>query len=209
MFENRKDAGIRLARLLDEYRGKDVLVLAVPRGGVEVGYEIARHLHAELGLVVARKLPFPDQPEAGFGAIAEDGSIYMSAHASLLPESTVERVLAVQKEEIKRRVRVLRGDRAAPKIEGRTAILVDDGIAVGSTMRACIAMCKNRGASAIVVAVPVAGSDAVARIGALVDSIVVLETPADFRAVAQVYRDWCDVPDEEVLGIMREYETER
>jgi putative phosphoribosyl transferase len=209
MFEDRKDAGRQLAGALEQYRGRNVLVLAIPRGGVEVGYEIARALDAELAVAIVRKLPFPDEPEAGFGAIAEDGSVYMTPYAELMPETVVESVLRAQRKEIERRVKVLRGGRPLPEIRGRTVILVDDGIAMGSTMRACISMCGNLGAAEIVVAVPVTGSDRAEEIGRLVDRAVVLETPPGFRAVAQAYRNWYDVPDEEVLDIMERYEAGR
>jgi predicted phosphoribosyltransferase len=182
MFKDRKDAGEHLARVLREYRGRDVLVLAIPRGGVRVGFEVARYLGAEFSLIVTRKLPYPTQPEAGFGAIA-----------------------AEQRAEISRRIEVLRKGRPLPRIEGRTVILVDDGIAGGSTIRASIEMLKRSGAEHLVVAAPVAGEDRKTEIGNLVDDIVVLETPPFFRAVAQVYKNWYDVPDEEVLEIMEEW----
>jgi putative phosphoribosyl transferase len=207
MFEDRKDAGRRLGYALEKFKGGDVVVLAIPRGGVEVGHQVAVHLGAQLGILVARKLPFPDQPEAGFGAIAEDGSVYMSRYAALLPPEAVEEVVSRQKDEVRRRVEVLRGGRPLPEVKNRTVILVDDGIAMGSTMRACITLCKNRGASKIVVAVPVTGSDSAEEISDLVDEVIVLETPPGFRAVAQAYRNWYDVPDEEVLDIMRKYEA--
>jgi putative phosphoribosyl transferase len=210
MFQDRSDAGKQLARALEGYAGQDVIILAIPRGGVEVGYEIARGLHAPLDIIVARKLPFPDEPEAGFGAIAEDGSVYMAGNAAgFMSRKTVDEIVHMQTEEIERRVKVFREGRPLPDIEGKTVILVDDGIAVGSTMRACIMMCRNLKASKIVVAVPVAGPDTAREIAAIVDDMVVLETPIGFRAVAQVYLNWYDVPDREVLDIMRDYEAGR
>ncbi len=206
MFEDRKDAGRQLARALESYRDQAPLVLAIPRGGVEVGYQVARGLEADLALLVTRKLPYPHQPEAGFGAITEDGSTFIYPDATRgLPQDLIERVAAAQKQEIERRVEVLRQGRPLPEIEGRTVILVDDGMAMGSTMRASIKLCQNREAAQIVVGVPVAGRRTVNEVSKLVDDVVTLETPPLFRAVAQVYRHWYDVPDEEVLAIMERW----
>jgi putative phosphoribosyl transferase len=203
MFADRRDAGRLLARALEQYRGAGALVLAIPRGGVEVGYEVAAHLHAELSIIVARKLPFPDEPEAGFGAVAEDGSTVLAggARAWLSPEA-IERAIAEQQAEIVRRVAVLRRGRPLPEMAGRTVILVDDGIAMGSTMRAAVQLCRKRGAGRVVVAVPVTGERTAAEMARLADEVVVLEKPPLFRAVAQVYRNWYDVSDQEVLEIL-------
>jgi len=210
MFEDRKDAGKKLAAALAEYEGQDVLVLAIPRGGVEVGYEVARGLDADFYLVVSRKLPLPDNPEAGFGAIAEDGSTFIHEDAARwIPEQTVRRIIEEQKRELARRVLVLRGGKDLPRIEGRTAVLVDDGIAMGSTMRALIKLCRNNKVGKIVVATPVAGERVARQIVPLVDELIILEMPSYFRAVAQVYRNWYDVSDQEVLQIMRRWREER
>lgn len=210
MFKDRRDAGVRLARALEEYRDQDVLVLAIPRGGVEVGYEVARYLDADFTIVITRKLPFPDNPEAGFGAIAEDGSRFIFRDAARsLPPPIVERIVEQQQGEIRRRIRVLRGGGPLPEIRNRIVILVDDGIAMGSTMRASIQLCKKQGAGKIVVATPVAGWWVAQEIDVMVDQIVVLTKPASFRAVAQVYQDWYDVSDAEVLEIMEKWRRER
>jgi len=209
MFEDRTDAGKKLAAALAKYRGRDVVVLAIPRGGVEVGYQVAKYLGADFSLLVSRKLPFPDNPEAGFGAIAEDGSTFSSEQASRwIPPATVQRIVEEQKHELRRRIQVLRGGAELPRIEGRTAILVDDGIAMGSTMRASIELCRNNEAATIVVAAPVAGERVARQIALLVDELVILEMPPFFRAVAQVYRNWYDVSDHEVLGILEKWRSE-
>lgn len=203
MFKDRQDAGRQLGRALEKYRGEDLLVLAIPRGGVEVGYEVAKHLDADFDLLIARKLPYPYNPEAGFGAIAEDGSAFIfEGERHRLPDQLIEQLEEQQREEIQRRVEVLRGGEPLPELTNRTVILVDDGIAMGSTMRASIKLCKKRQAGQIVVAVPVAGSRVADQIADLVDDLVILEQPTLFRAVAQVYHNWYDVPDSEVLDIM-------
>ena len=210
MFQDRADAGCRLALALEKYVDENALVLAIPRGGVRVAYEIAKHINAELSIVVSRKLPFPDNPEAGFGAIAEDGSIYLFPHASrLLPQEIINEIIQQQQEEVKRRVEILRSPEPLPAIEGRTVILVDDGIAMGSTMRVSIMLCKNKNAEKIIVAAPVAGPDTIEGIGKLVDDTVVLETPPSFQAVAEVYLNWYDVPDSEVIETMKRWYHEK
>lgn len=208
MFEDRQDAGERLARALTKYKKDHPLVLAIPRGGVEVGYQVARFLDAELSILVARKLPFPDNPESGFGAIAEDGSMYLNEDAlGWVSSSERDAIVEEQKREVMRRVTALRQGKPLPKIQGRTVILVDDGIAMGSTMRAAIELCKHRNAGKIVVAVPVAGESIIEELRQLVDEVVALETPRSFHAVAQVYKHWYDVSDAEVINIIKQANT--
>jgi len=203
VFEDRKDAGERLARALEKYKGEDVLVLAIPRGGVEVAYEVAKYLGVDFSLLVARKLPYPHNLEAGFGAVAEDGSTFIFERAAAwLGRKRIEKITKEQLREIIRRIDVLRKGKPLPEISGRTVIFVDDGLAMGSTMRAAIMLCKNKNAAKVVVAVPVAGREVANEIAGMVDELVVLEVPPFFQAVAQVYRNWYDVGDEEVLEIM-------
>jgi len=206
MFRDRKDAGEKLAAALKAYRGEDALVLAIPRGGAELGYEVAKALRCDLALIICRKLPYPYDPESGFGAVAEDGSLYINESAALsVSRSEIEKIVAQQKEEIQRRIERLRGGRALPPLKGRTVILVDDGIAMGSTMRTAVELCRKQEAGKIVVAVPVAGARSIEEFSHLVDEVVVLESPVNFYAVAQVYEKWRDVSDEEVLALERAY----
>ncbi|WP_457605945.1 phosphoribosyltransferase [Nitratifractor sp.] len=207
MFLDRRDAGRRLGEALQRYRGEEgLIVLAIPRGGVEVGYEVAKALEADFDLIVCRKLPYPFNPESGFGAIAEDGTIYINPRAQIpLSEEEILEIVRRQQEEIGRRIDVLRGGRPLPSLEGRTVILTDDGIAMGSTMHAAVEMCRHRGAGRVVVAVPVAGPYSVREFSRLADDVVVLESPPDFHAVAQVYAHWYDVSDEEVLEILERW----
>lgn len=210
MFEDRKDAGKKLAKALAKYKDKNALILSIPRGGVEVGYQVAKYLNADFSLIATRKLPFPDNPEAGFGAIAEDGSTFIyESHAYYLSEETINKIIREQKQEIKRRIDVLRKGRPLPEVKNRTVILVDDGIAMGSTMKASVKLCKNKKAEKIVVAAPVSGKEVAEKLGKMVDEIVILEKPRFFQAVAQVYRNWCDVPDREVIEILEKWEQKR
>jgi putative phosphoribosyl transferase len=207
MFKNREDAGKKLAKVLEKYKGQRVLVLAIPRGGVEVGYQVAKQLHTDFSILISRKLPYPDNPEAGFGALAEDGSAIILKEASLwVPEEKIQKIILEQSEEIKRRVKVLRKGKPLPEISGRMVILVDDGLAMGSTMRAAVELCRKRIARKIIVAVPVAGRRVASEIDKLVDETVILEVPEYFQAVAQVYLNWYDVSDEEALEILEEWE---
>lgn len=207
MFEDRKNAGKKLAKALERYKDKKVLVLAIPRGGVEVGYQVSKHLNADFSLLISRKLPFPDNPEAGFGAIAEDGSTFIFKDAaSWLSEEAIDRIKKEQIEEIKRRVGILRQGRPLPEISDRTVILIDDGLAMGSTMRASIMLCKKKNAKKIIVAVPVSGRKVAYEIGQMADEVVILEKPLFFQAVAQVYRNWYDVSDDEVIKIIKKWE---
>jgi putative phosphoribosyl transferase len=210
MFKDRKEAGEKLAKALEEYKDRDVLVLAIPRGGVEVAYEVAKKINAELSIIISRKLPFPDNPEAGFGAITEDGSIFMINGAKLwISENEIDKIIKEQKQEVKRRIKILRDGAELPKIKDRDVILIDDGIAMGSTMMASIMLCKNRNAKEIIVATPVAGREVVEKIEKLVDIIIILEMPVYFRAVAQVYENWYDVSDEEVIDILMKWKNSR
>ncbi|MEW5900549.1 MAG: phosphoribosyltransferase family protein [Acidobacteriota bacterium] len=210
MFADRTDAGQRLARELQKYRGKRALILAIPRGGVEVAFQVARHLRAEFSLLVSRKLPYPDSPEAGFGAVAEDGSFYLVQEANLwLTEPEINRIKQEQVREIQRRIKALRKGKPLPRISGRTVILVDDGLAVGSTMKAAVMLCRNQKAGRVVVAVPVAGGEAVRELREMADEVTVLEIPPHFQAVAQAYRYWTDVTDEEVTQIMKDWQAHK
>jgi putative phosphoribosyl transferase len=205
MFKNRKDAGEKLAKALEKYKAENPLILAIPRGGVEVGLQVARKLKVDFSLIIARKLPFPDNPEAGFGAIAEDGSTFIFENAYYwLEGENIEKIKQQQIAEIDRRIKTLRGGNSLPDMKERTVILIDDGIAMGSTMRAAIELCKNRATRKIVVAVPVAGREVAEEIGNKVDELVVLEIPRYFRAVAEAYTKWYDITDEEVLDLLRE-----
>lgn len=204
MFNDRKDAGQQLAMALAGRVAEDALVLGIPKGGIEVGYEIASALRLDFSVLICRKLPFPDNPESGFGAIAEDGSTYLSPLAkSWVSETEVRRIISAQKKELKRRASLLRGDFPCPRIENRNIILVDDGIAMGSTMRVAVACCRKKHAERIIVAVPVASQTAVIDIGKEADDVIALLSPLNFRAVADVYRNWYDVSDNEAVELLK------
>jgi predicted phosphoribosyltransferase len=206
MFKDREDAGKKLAKALKGYKDKGVLVLGIPRGGVIVGYEVAKALNADFSIVISRKLPYPGNPEFGFGAIAEDGSMFiLDEYEAMLPRTIVDKIIAEQKSEITRRILALRKGEGLPEIAGRTVILVDDGIAMGSTLRAAIFLCKNKKAQKIIATSPVSGEQTEKELADIVDEVVILEKPAFFRAVAQSYQNWHDVPDQEVVEIIKKW----
>jgi predicted phosphoribosyltransferase len=209
MFTDREDAGKAMGEALEKYKGEDVLVLGIPRGGIEPAYYVARALEAELGAVVVRKLGHPQNPEAAFGAIAEDGSTFYHEEAkNYVSREQIDRIKSGEQEEIERRVEELRGGDSLPPMEGRTVILVDDGIATGATMFACIEMCKNQGAAKIVVVVPVGPSEMKQKLKSKVDEAMILETPAGFRAVSQGYRNFYNVTMDEAKHFLEKGKEE-
>ncbi|MFP4363051.1 MAG: phosphoribosyltransferase [Spirochaetia bacterium] len=205
-FQDRTDAGKQLANVLKLKHFINPLVLAIPRGGVPVAAEIVRQLKWDFELLIIRKLPLPYNPESGFGAIAEDGSTFVHPFAKRkIGEESRKQIVKEQKQEVKRRVKVLRNNRKLPTISERTVILVDDGLAMGSTMRAAIKCCRSEKAKKIIAAVPVAGPRAMEAVKPLVDEVIALKKPKNFHAVAQVYDKWYDLDDKEVQGIMEEF----
>ncbi|MFO8050809.1 MAG: phosphoribosyltransferase family protein [Thermoplasmatota archaeon] len=204
MFKNRKDAGIKLAGKLKEMNVVPDIVIAIPKGGLEVGYEIAQSMGCKLSVVISRKFPFPNQPESGFGAIAEDGSSYVvPGFADRISNSVLDDVTKKQMEEIKRRRSIFRAGKPFPDIKGKRVVLVDDGIAMGSTMMASISCCKNAGPAQLIVASPVSSRTVASKLNDMADGVLVLESPDNFRAVAQVYEDWYDVSDLEALELLK------
>ncbi len=159
MFRNRTDAGRQLAKALSRYKNKNALVLAIPRGGVEIGFHVAKELNAGLSLIISRKLGMPLNPEAAFGAIAEDGSIYLSEYAeNEMDPQTIGVVVEKEKIELKRRIQTLRNGAPLPEMENKTVIIVDDGIATGATLLSAIMLCDHKNTKELVVAAPGSGS---------------------------------------------------
>ena len=209
MFRDRKDAGEKLALALESYREKNVLVLGIPRGGVETAYYVAKHLNAEMSIVVARKLGYPFNPEAAFGAVAEDGSVYILESANQnLTEEEMNSVLDQQKLEIQRRVQKLRRGKPLPDMKGRTVILTDDGIATGATLFASIELCKKKQAARIVVAVPISGRQMDSYLREKVDDVIILEKPAQYSSVSQGYENFENLTDEEALVFLDKWQKE-
>jgi putative phosphoribosyl transferase len=205
-FRDRAEAGRRLATELGRYAGRaDVLVLGLPRGGVPVAWEVAQALGAPLDVFLVRKLGLPGHEELAMGAIATGGVRVLNeslVEHFRLPDDVVALVAAEEQRELERRERSYRGDRPAPRIEGRTVILVDDGLATGSTMRAAATALRALGPGRIVVAVPVAARQTCEEMRDLADEVVCAVTPEPFRAVGVWYEDFSQTSDEEVHDIL-------
>lgn len=203
IYINRRHAGIELGKFLEPaYKDRDVLVLCIPRGGVEVGYEVAGILNAQLSVLITKKLPHPDNSELAIGAAAEDGNVYLTALGNRLDKTTIDEIIRAQSAEIESRVRRFREGKPLPAIRDRIVIIVDDGIATGSTLVPAIKLCKERGAARIVVAAPVSGHNYAPEIDSLADEVKILEQPYDFYAVGQVYEDFHNLSDEEVIVLL-------
>jgi putative phosphoribosyl transferase len=209
-FRDREDAGRRLAERLAGYRDEGSVVLTLPRGGVPVGYEISRTLGTPLDVFVARKLGAPDQPELGIGAVAQGGVRVLNEdalEALAVPDGYIARAAEEETAEIERRLELLRGERPEPEVRGRTAILVDDGLATGVTARAAVAALRSHDPRRLVLAVPAAQTAKILR--SEVDELVCLEAPADLGAIGLWYEDFYQVPDEEVVGLLERARRER
>lgn len=206
-FLNRRSAGKQLAeRLLPQYGGrKDVLVLALPRGGVPVAYEIAKTLNAPLDVMIVRKLGVPGHEELAMGAIASSGVVVMNDDvvAELaIPQSSIDREVALEKQELRRRNNLYRGDRSNLAVKGKIVILVDDGVATGATMRAAIVALKQLRPARLIAAVPSAAESTYRAIAAQVDEFAVLATADHYYSVGSWYVDFAQVSDREVRELL-------
>ena len=202
IFQDRAHAGRVLAdALAGRDLGGETIVLGLPRGGVPVAAEIAARLHAPLDVLVVRKLGVPGHEELAMGALASGGVRVLHdavVRAFHIPESAIEEVTAKERMELRRRERAYRGHEGTPEIDGKTVILVDDGIATGSTLRAAVRALRQHAPAKIIVAAPVASADAAARLRGETDDFIALAVPDDFRAVGEWYRDFSQTSDEEV-----------
>jgi predicted phosphoribosyltransferase len=211
-FRDRRDAGRVLARVLEPYRGRADLVLALPRGGVPVGYEIAAALGVPLDVVLVRKLGVPAQEELAMGAIASGGLVVVNddvVRAFEVPPEVVRRVAEREGAELARRERAYRDDRPPPDLAGKTVVLVDDGLATGSSMLAAVEAVRQAGAARVVVAVPAAPNSTCRELRRVADDVVCATTPSPFFAVGQSYWDFSQTTDDEVVRLLREAAASR
>lgn len=207
IFIDRRDAGARVASKLMHYKGRDdVIVLALPRGGVVNGFEVASRLGCPLDIIIIRKIGFPGQPELALGAVAETGAVVLNerlAGAFPVTRQYIEAETERLKKEIQRRKALYRGGKGIVPLRGKTVILVDDGIATGATMKAAIAAIKDEGSARLVVAVPVASPEAEESIREMVDEWVCLQSPEEFMAIGSFYENFAQVSDEEVVELLK------
>ena len=205
-YRDRTEAGVELAKRLGAYANRaEAIVLALPRGGVPVAYEVARALHAPLDVFLVRKLGVPGHEELAMGAVATGDVRVLNAEvvrALGIPSSVIDAVAAWELEEVRRRERLYRGDRPPPDVRGKTVILVDDGLATGSTMLAAVKALRLQQPAQIVVAVPIAAPDTCELLRAEVDDVVCAVTPEPFYAVGLWYQDFSQTTDEEVRELL-------
>lgn len=204
VFADRREAGRRLAERLMFLGGEDAVVLGLPRGGVPVAFEVAQSLGLPLDVIVVRKLGVPFQPELAMGAVGEDGARVLNDEVVRMAGVDRRELAAVEERagaEVERRARRFRRDRPRATLAGRVAVVVDDGIATGATARAACLVAKSQGATRVVLAVPVAPARSVAELAREVE-VVCLDTPADFWAVGQFYRNFAQISDEEVANLL-------
>jgi putative phosphoribosyl transferase len=205
-FRDRADAGRQVAAELSEYVDRpDVMILGLPRGGVPVAFEVAKALHAPLDVFLVRKLGFPGHEEFAMGAIATGGVRILDGEVLRMfnvPIDVIERVTEIERRELERREREYRDGRPPPNVEDHTVILIDDGLATGSTMRAAVAALRKEGAKKIVVAVPVAPPETCEALRGEADEVVCAITPEPFRAVGLWYANFSQTTDEEVRELL-------
>ncbi len=211
-FRDRREAGRRLAERLSGLRATSPLILGLPRGGVPVAYEVAKALGAPLDILVVRKLGVPFQPELGMGAVGEDGVRVLNADVlrqAGVTEARLAQVEARERAEVEERAARLRGGRPAIPLQGRTAVIVDDGLATGGTARAAVRVARERGAARVILAVPVAPPETVAALRRDADDVVAVETPEPFFAIGGWYSDFSPTSDDEVIELLAQGGADR
>lgn len=209
-FSDRKDAGKQLASALTDFSFKEGMVLAIPRGGVVVGYEIASALNFKLDVIVPRKIGAPDNPELAIGAVTEDGTMILDDSLIMylgVSNDYIYQESERQKQEIRRRQNFYRQGVSEPEIKDKNVIVVDDGIATGYTMKAALASVRNRGAATLTVAIPVGPPSTIKELEGQADNIVCLYTPEYFQAIGQFYSDFSQTTDEEVIELLKKQKS--
>ena len=205
LLRNRVEAGKQLAKAV-KTASENAIVLSVPRGGVGVGYEVAKALGVPLDVIVTKKIGAPDNPELAIGAVAEDGTFILDedlARRLYVPKEYISEEVERMKQEIQRRLIRYRGDVPYPSLKNREVIVVDDGVATGSTLKAALRLLRHKGAKTITVAVPVGPPDTIRELEKLADRVVCLQTPEPFYAIGQFYVDFTQTSDEEVTELLK------
>jgi len=209
LFKDRLSAGKALIKPLEKYAGDDAIVLGIPRGGVPIGYPIAKAFNAPLDVIIPRKLPIPWSPEVGFGAVTSTGDIILNpdiAGEIRLNESEIKAIADNVYKEIQRRMKIYRGNKPLPSLREKTVIITDDGLATGFTMIAAIESVRKQGPKKVIAAAPVSPKDAAEKIRKYADELVTLWEKQTYSfAVASFYEDFHDMRDEEVTGLLAEF----
>jgi len=211
IYENRRDAGIKLAEKLTAFKNTPVVVLAIPNGGVPIALEVAKSLeNAEFDVVISRKIPMPLSPEGGFGAIADDGTMILNeeiAKSIGLTMTQIDYEANKVRAEIKKRTLLYRGNRPLTRVIGKVVIIIDDGLASGITMKAALSSIRHRAPREIIVAVPTASTTGLAMVSGTADKVITGATSAPPYAVADYYRHWYDVSDEDVVRFLDQWRS--
>lgn len=204
-FRDREEAGKKLAWALKDLVGREVVVLAIPRGGVVVASEVAKELGAQLDVVITRKIGAPGEPEYAIGAVTQDGEVVLDETAVKMlgiKGEYIDREAASQREEVRERLKRFRGENPFPPLKGKVVVIVDDGVATGSTVFAALMSVRAQAPASVVVAVPMGPAETISRLANEADRVVCLETPEPFFAIGQFYSDFPQVEDEEVKRIL-------
>jgi predicted phosphoribosyltransferase len=207
MFQNREDAARKLAKKLEYLKKEEPIILAIPRGGVITGNVIASELGAKLDIIVSRKIGSPDNPELAIGAVMHDGNYFPNEHITIMlnvPQNYINQEIVLQMKEIERRLIRFRGSKEYD-LQGKTVVLVDDGIATGATMFVATLWIKKQKPKELIIAIPVGPKETVDALSEIADRVVVLHTPVFFNAVGEFYQEFEQVDDYEVQEIMSKY----
>jgi len=206
MFKDREEAGRKLALALYQYKDKkDTVIFAIPRGGIAVAAPVSQVLHLPLEVLIVRKLSLPDNPEAGIGALSETGEVVWQPFKEIYPSAVRERIKKEQEEEIKKRIDILRGGKNLPSCRGKIVILIDDGLAMGSTMAAAVKTVQSLKAKKVIVAVPVGSREAKMALEKMGAEVICLEMPTPFYAVAQGYESFPQINIEKAKTILKNF----
>jgi len=207
IFKNRSEAGKKLAEKLKEYKGnKNAIVIGLPRGGVVIAFEVARELNLELDIIVTRKVGAPMQPELAVGALTQDGEPILDRdfiEKLGIHDKDLEPIIQAEQDELQRRLELYRGGKESLDLNGKVAIIVDDGVATGATMRAAIKSARKLGAEKIVVAIPVSPKDALEKIKSEADVVICLDIPDVFFGVGGFYQEFAQTEDEQVISLLK------
>jgi len=206
LFKNRREAGEKLAAQLEAYKGRKPLILAVPRGGVTVAEPVWENIGGELDLIITRKIGAPYQPELAIGAVSGDGFVMLNNNIVSrlnVPEDYINTAAEKEQNEIRRRLKIYRGNRSMPLIDNRLVVIIDDGVATGYTLLAALRSLQEKTPAKLVLAVPVGPPDTLTMLENEVDELLYLEAPVHFSAVGQFYRQFDQVSDSEVTAILQ------
>ena len=203
MFKDRYDAGMQLAKALSEYKGRDVVILAIPRGALQIGEVLHKELKAPLDIIVTKKIPHPMSEEYAIGAVGSGGEYFITEAGMDIDPKHIEKERKRLEKAVEEKYVRYRGTRAKPDLRDRTVIIIDDGIATGSTMLAAIHVVRKQRPARIVVAVPVGAPDSLKKIEEEADEVVCLDVPMGFAAIGQFYEDFAQVEDEEAIAILK------